>query len=63
MWESLVRSVKMEAHKENLIMTYSQIKSLSFLNLIESVFIAFPSKKAVALPVFQWEEHLWISIS
>lgn len=49
MWESFVRSIKTEADKENLIMIYSQIKSLSFLNLFESVFVTFPSKKAVAL--------------
>lgn len=27
-------------------MIYSQIKSFSFLNLFESVFVAFPGKKA-----------------
>lgn len=61
--ENFVGSMRMEGDKENVIMIYSQIRSLSFLHLFESVFFAFPSKKAVALLWFHWEELLWISIS
>lgn len=54
----------MKADKENLIIIYSQTKSLSFLNLFKriKVFVTFTGKKAVAVRLFHWEELLRIGI-
>lgn len=61
-WESFVRRIKMKADKDNLIIIYSQTKSLSLLNLFKSVFVTCTGKKAVVVWLFHWEELPWIGI-